>query len=238
MQVFPIFLDVRGRSCLVAGGGAVGLEKAQRLREAGAEVVVLDPAPSAATREFASGDPAVTIVPREFRPDDCDGRALVFACTADDTVNAQVLEAARARGILVQRTDGNAEAGEVGDFLGGAVLRRGELCVAVSSGGASPAFASATRDRIAEVVGDEFGEAVAMLGQLRSRLRAEVADPLARRRASRAVVDGGLVDLLREGRRAEAAALVATALDEARGPAASRTTGEAEAAGQEARCTR
>jgi siroheme synthase-like protein len=99
--------------------------------------------------------------------------------------------------------------------------------VAVSSGGAAPALAADVRDRIAATIGPEFGDAAAMLAGLRERLRTCVRDLAARRGGLRSVLDGGLIDMLKDGRRADAIALCDAALESAKA-----------AGGEPDRCTR
>jgi precorrin-2 dehydrogenase/sirohydrochlorin ferrochelatase len=229
VPAFPIFLDLGGRGCLVVGGGSVGCAKAKRLMEAGAEVLVVDPAPSPALKELALSGFPLRLEARAFRPEDCDSRLLVFACTDDPAVNASVAAAASARRVLCCRADAvsaTSPEDQRGNFTSGAVLRRGALCVAVTSGGAAPGLAAAVRDRIATVIGEEFGEAAEMLSGLREGLAAGDAadlsdaagrlDAAGRSKALRDVLAAGLVELLREGRRNEAAALVDRAIAAAR----------------------
>jgi precorrin-2 dehydrogenase/sirohydrochlorin ferrochelatase len=215
MKLFPAFFDLAGRACLVAGGGRVGLDRARALVAAGATVLVIDPAPSAELlAEAAAPGARLSLEPRSFRADDCRGRFLVFACTGTAEVDGAVAAAATAAGALCCRADGVAA-----DFTTGAVLRRGDLCVAVSSGGASPALAADARDRAAEAIGEEYGEAAVLLGALRRELGAGERS---------AVVGRGLVRdvlaALRSGDAAGAEALVEEALATVRRRAASRET--------------
>lgn len=145
--------------------------------------------------------------------DDCDGRALVFACTGDARVDEAVLEAASAHGAP---SCASGSGGREGDFSCGAILRRGEVCVAVSSAGASPTLAAMARDRVAAVVGEEFAMAASMLAALREQLQQEVGDWRVRRDTMRAVIDGGLVEMLEAGHYAQAEAIVTGALATAR----------------------
>ena len=227
MQLFPVFLDLAHRPCLVVGGGTVGCDKAAGLAAAGAYVLVVDPSPSAGVLALAAVEGGMVVEARAFEEGDCAGRVLVFACTDDERVNAAVARAAAARAVLCCRADGG------GDFSTGALLRRGEVCVAVSSGGASPVLAAEARDRIAAVVGDEFGVAAQLLGTLRERLRGSVADASARARALGGNLVGDLLEAVRDGRAAAAAALVETAFD-----AACRSAEDAPRAAQGDRCTR
>lgn len=215
MKLFPAFFDLAGRACLVAGGGRVGLDRARALIAAGAAVVVVDPSPSAEIlAEAAASGGTLSIEPRPFRAGDCRGRLLVFACTGIAAVDDEVAADATAAGALCCRADG-ARA----DFTMGAVLRRGDLCVAVSSGGASPALAAEARDRAAEAIGEEYGQAAVLLGALRRELGAG--------ERSAAMGLGLVLDVLaalRGGDAERAEAFVEEALATARRSAVSRET--------------
>ena len=137
--MYPIFLDLRGRSVLVAGGGRIALRKAARLVEAGARVTVVAP-------EVLPGIEAlpVAIVRRRFRRADVRGAVLVFAATDDRAVNRRVGEAARQAGTLANIADARAEC----DFMVPAVAARGGIAVAISTGGENPRRAAALRRRL------------------------------------------------------------------------------------------
>jgi len=222
---YPVFLDLAGRTCLVVGGGRVGLGKARGLIDAGATVLVVDPAPSDKLLDLERASALVTIAARRFEARDLDGVLLAFACTGEASVNASVVEAAAARGVLVcdagtgRLPGGGSPATE---FASAAIVRRGDLCVAVSSGGTAPALAAYVRDRIASQLGDEAGEAATLLGELRERLIETVEDGGTRRRAIRQVLDSGFVEMLAAGRRVEAAALCDAAVAGARTPSAAQ----------------
>jgi siroheme synthase-like protein len=206
MKLFPAFLDLAARPCLVVGGGTVGLEKARSLVASGASVLVVDPAPSAEL--LIEAGEHLTVDARAFVADDCRGRVLVFACTGDPAVDGDVASAAKAAGALCCRADGTAA-----DFTTGAVLRRGDLCVAVSSGGASPVLAADARDRAAEAIGPEYGDAARLLGDLRTRLR---ADDRERSKAMGGVLVGDVLAALRRGDAAGAEAFIERACASAR----------------------
>jgi siroheme synthase-like protein len=206
MKLFPAFLDLAARPCLVVGGGAVGLEKAKSLVAAGASVLVVDPAPS--SELLAEAGKHLSVDARAFVAADCRGRVLVFACTGDPAVDGDVASAAKAAGALCCRADGAAA-----DFTTGAVLSRGDLCVAVSSGGASPLLAADARDRAAEAIGPEYGEAARLLGDLRARLR---ADDRERSKAMGRVLVGDVLAALRRGDAAGAEAFIEQACASAR----------------------
>ncbi len=135
--LYPLFMDVSGRRCVVVGGGGVASRKARGLLESGARVVVVSPE---VTPEIDDMD--VTVERRPYAPGDLAGCTLAFAATDSREVNAAVAREAEERGIPVNVADRPAE----GDFALPSVLRRGGLQVAVSTGGASPTLARRIRD--------------------------------------------------------------------------------------------
>lgn len=135
--LYPLFMDVSGRRCVVVGGGGVASRKARGLLESGARVVVVSPE---VTPEIDGMD--VMVERRPYAPGDLAGSALAFAATDSREVNAAVAREAEEKGILVNVADRPAE----GDFALPSVLRRGGLQVAVSTGGASPTLARRIRD--------------------------------------------------------------------------------------------
>jgi precorrin-2 dehydrogenase / sirohydrochlorin ferrochelatase len=138
---YPIFLDLVGKPVLVVGAGKVALRKTRGLLEAGAAVTVVAPR---AVPEFAQLD--ITMRRRAFRSSDIRGAMLVFAATDDREVNHAVAQAAKRQGISVNVADARAEC----SFLVPARITRGNLQIAISTGGESPRVAAALRRKIEE----------------------------------------------------------------------------------------
>jgi hydroxymethylbilane synthase len=181
--VYPIALALRGRRVLVVGGGAVAERKVRGLLEAGAAVTVVAPSLSAELRAAAAS--GVDLVERPFTEADVEGATLAFAATDRDEVNAAVVAAARARGILVN----DATAAERSDFATATAHRVGRLTFTVDTGGASPSFAIRLRDELREHFDERYGRAAEVLGRMRAYatavlpagLRAPVMSSLAAR---------------------------------------------------------
>jgi precorrin-2 dehydrogenase len=151
-------LDLGGRSCLVVGGGRVGLEKAEGLLECGARVTVVAPE---IRPDLAALD--VETVVRRYQASDLDGRFLVIAATSSYEVNRRISADAEERRMLCNVAD----VPELCSFILPAVVRRDPIAIAVSTGGASPALAQRIRDEIGEVVGPEHAELARTLRDLR-----------------------------------------------------------------------
>lgn len=158
---YPVVLRIAGRMCVVVGGGEVARRKVQGLLAAGARVRVIAPHLHLELQE----NTAIELICRSFLPDDLAGALLVFAASNDRDVNARVAVAARQQGTLINIADDPEES----DFHLPAVLQRGALTVAVSSGGGSPAFAAQLRDRLAAELGVEWQNFCAIAAALRQK---------------------------------------------------------------------
>jgi precorrin-2 dehydrogenase/sirohydrochlorin ferrochelatase len=151
-------LDLVGRSCLVVGGGRTALEKARGLLECGAAVTVV--APQIVPELHVLG---VDLVRRGYRSSDLEGRLLVVAATSISSLNRRVHADAEARSLLCNVVD----VPELCNFILPAVHRQDPIVVAVSTGGASPAFAQRIRDEVASTIGPEHAELARKLRELR-----------------------------------------------------------------------
>jgi precorrin-2 dehydrogenase/sirohydrochlorin ferrochelatase len=192
-------LDLHGRTCLVVGGGGVALRKVGGLIEAGAAVTVVAP-------DSLPMPEGVTAITRPFVDSDLTGVTLAVAASDDAELNARIARLARERGIWVNVVDDPNE----GTVILPAVVRRGDLRIAVSTGGASPALARRLRERLDAEFGPEYADLTSLLGELRAewepRAIAAGVPPAARRAAWHGVLDLPLAELLREGERPEAEA--------------------------------
>jgi len=194
-RYYPIFVDLAGHTCLVAGGGDVAARKAAGLREAGAVVTIVAPQVCADARNAAA-----RVIERRFQADDLDGVRLAIAATDDGETNRSVAEEAARRGILCNVAD----APEMSGFILPAVLRRGRLTVAVSTGGASPAAAREIRDEIGRALGEDAAAHLEFLARARGRVKAEKADSAVRRRILERLARPDVRDMI-AGRGVEAA---------------------------------
>jgi precorrin-2 dehydrogenase / sirohydrochlorin ferrochelatase len=176
--LFPIFLDLSGRRCVVVGGGEVASRKARKLLQARARVVVISPEIKPKLESVA-----VEVHRRLYEEGDLEGAYLAFAATDSREANAAVAREAEERGIPVNVADEPSE----GDFALPSTLRRGRLQVAVSTGGASPTLARKIKDELEEVFGPEWAGIVEEFNRNRQtgersdeRLEGEVSRCLSR----------------------------------------------------------
>ena len=158
---YPVVLRIAGRMCVVVGGGEIARRKVQGLLAAGARVRVIAPHLHQELQE----NTAIELICRSFLADDLAGALLAFAATNNPQVNADVAACARKKGTLVNIADDP----EGSDFHLPAILQRGALTVAVSSGGDSPAFAAELRDHLADELGPEWQSFCAIAAALRQK---------------------------------------------------------------------
>ena len=180
--LYPIGLNVRGRKCVVVGGGPVGTRKMRALIAAEGEVVVVAPTVTDSIREAAKAG-TVTHRSVSFFPEQLDGAFLAVAATDSAAVNAAVAAAARERGVLLNIA-GDAE-GEDGDFVTMASVVRDGLLIAVTTGGASPALAARVRRSLETQFGQEWSDYLTHLRMLRTKAKNEIADTAQRAEALR-----------------------------------------------------
>lgn len=197
---YPIFLNVEGKPCLVVGGGQTAERKVEALLECGASVRVI--APSVGKRLKALDRAGrMVCMERAFEPGDTAGMMVVIAATNDRTTNERVAAEAKRSGILCNVVD----APDLCSFIVPSVVRRGALTMAISTGGKSPALARKIREELEEEFGEEYGELLELLGSLRETVRARCPDdPRKRGMVFHRLVRSDVLDLLREGKRAEA----------------------------------
>jgi precorrin-2 dehydrogenase len=181
-EYFAAFLDLRGRRCLVVGGGTIGERKARDLLECGALVSVVSPTLTPGLDALVAAG-RLRHRARRFRRGDVRGCAVVVAATGDSRVDEAVAAQARRRHALVNVVDDAAHC----DFIVPSVLRRGPLQIAVSTGGRSPALAREIRRRLEPLFSDDVGRMVEQAGHARAQARATASTPEARRRAGERV---------------------------------------------------
>ena len=188
-RMFPIFLKLESRPCLVVGAGTIAECKIQGLLAECASLKVVAPEATAQIRQWASAG-AIDWHQRKFQSGDLEGKFLVIVATSSRDVNSRVFIEAHAKGILCNAVDDPPNC----DFYYPAVVRRGDLQIAISTGGQSPALAQRIRQELEQQFGPEYESWVAELGKQREELAVSDLDPDVRKRilhelASRASFD-------------------------------------------------
>jgi siroheme synthase-like protein len=161
-SLFPLFLKLEGKSCLVVGAGLIGLEKVESLLRCRAASRVVAPHAVARVQELSSRG-EIEWLARCYEPEDADGRDLIIAATSDRAVNRAVFEEASRRSILCNTADDPP----LCDFFFASIVQRGDLQIAISTAGQSPALAQRLRREIDAQLPADLGPWLAELGQLR-----------------------------------------------------------------------
>jgi len=201
MNVYPVCLiNLHEKRCVVVGGGGVAERRVGALLACQARVIVISPTLTPGLRHWAETG-KLTHVARSYRNGDLEGAFLCIAASNDRAVNEQVWREGSARGVLVNLVDDMTRS----HFIVPAVVRRGDLTIAISTGGHSPALAARIKEELAALFGPEYEDLLQLLGALRPRLRAELSAQ-GRRAFADAVLGSDICSLLREGDRAGARA--------------------------------
>jgi precorrin-2 dehydrogenase/sirohydrochlorin ferrochelatase len=188
---YPIVLNLSGRRAVVVGGGEVALRKARALADAGAEVRVVAPKLVAGFTE----DGRFECLAARYEKRHLEGALVAVAATDDEAVNRQVARDARAAGVLVNVVDRP----ELCDFIVPAQVRRGDLVVAVSTGGAAPSLARRLRERLEKEFGPEYATYLAVLREVREDLKRRNLAPEVRRRLFERLTEDDLLAAARQG---------------------------------------
>ena len=184
--LFPVFIKLENRACLVVGAGEIAKAKIASLLEAGARVRVV--APQALPEiETLTEENRLTWDDRRYQASDLDGVFMVVAATSDSAVNKTVFTQARQLGILCNAVDDPPNC----DFYFPAVVRRGDLQIAISTAGESPAFAQKLRRAFEEALDRSLGNWLAAVGQIRREILASFPVSEARKRALHVLANGG-----------------------------------------------
>jgi precorrin-2 dehydrogenase/sirohydrochlorin ferrochelatase len=194
MKYYPVNLDLRERRCVVVGGGLVAERKTLSLLESGAEVTVVSPSLTPKLADLAASG-KVLQVPALFQDAHLANAHLVFAATNDLAVNRAVAQLCRKKGILVNV----AAPPEESSFIVPSVVERGDLVIAISTSGASPALSKSIRQELEKRYGPEYGLLLTRLAAVRKRLHDGVGSEAVRGQVLAAIIGSDVLDLLRRG---------------------------------------
>jgi len=167
MGYYPVLLDLTGRRCVMIGGGVIAERRVDALATAGAHVIVISPRLTPALAALAA-EGRIEHEARGYREGDLAGADLAFVATDRGEVNAAVAREARERQIWVNAADDPARC----TFILPALVRRGDLTVAVATGGSSPALARAIREELEAYLTDDYATLAAIAAEARKEIRA------------------------------------------------------------------
>ncbi|MBW2245755.1 MAG: bifunctional precorrin-2 dehydrogenase/sirohydrochlorin ferrochelatase [Deltaproteobacteria bacterium] len=194
MRYYPVNLDIRNRNCLVVGGGDVGTRKVMTLLDCGAMVVVVSPAVTEKIEEL-SNKGLMKLERRGFKPTDLDQMFLVIGATDNPELNRQIHTEAERLGMLCNIADRP----EVCNFILPAIVNRGDLIIAISTSGKSPAFAKKMRKDLEKKFGTEYAEFLTLMGGIRTKLLSEDHEPEAHKHLFENLIKRDVVNLIKQG---------------------------------------
>ncbi|MBI2288289.1 MAG: bifunctional precorrin-2 dehydrogenase/sirohydrochlorin ferrochelatase [Chloroflexi bacterium] len=163
---YPVFLNISRKKCVVVGGGQVALRKVGTLLEAGADITVISPELCSELVGLAERG-QIRVLRRHYQPGDLREAFLAIAATDDGDINRQVMMEARKNRLLVNVVDDPDNC----DFIAPSYLRRGDITIAVSTDGRSPALARKIRARLEDDFGDEYASLVRLINEVRTEVK-------------------------------------------------------------------
>jgi len=198
MRYYPAFLDLQGLSCLVVGGGQVGERKVKTLMDCGAVVYLVSPELTPFLEEEVRQDRVRLLAP-EFLPEHLEGMFLVIGATDDPEVNQRISLEARARNLLCNIVDKPREC----NFIVPSQVHRGDLLIAVSTGGRSPALAKKIRQDLENLFPDSYSIYVALLGRVREYLLARGLPQARNQQIFESLIEAPILESIQRGDREE-----------------------------------
>ncbi|MBA3035042.1 MAG: bifunctional precorrin-2 dehydrogenase/sirohydrochlorin ferrochelatase [Desulfobacterium sp.] len=194
MKYYPVNLDIKDRQCIVVGGGDVGTRKVLTLLECSAFVTVVSPVASNTLLNLADRG-SITLKKRSYVESDLHGMFLVICATDNDMLNRQVSVDAQKLNMLCNVADRP----EACNFILPAVVKRGDLTIAVSTSGKSPAFAKKIRKDLEKQYGDEYAQFLKLMGAIREKLLNTKHEPEAHKHLFEELIDRDIIQMIRKG---------------------------------------
>ena len=198
MRYYPVHLDIRNRHCLVVGGGSVGTRKTETLLDCGAKVTVVSPRVSGKLEKLAQVG-SISLKNRSYRSTDLEGMFLVIGATDDETLNQQISHDAESRDTLCNIADRP----QVCNFILPSIVHRGDLVITISTSGKSPALSKHLRKSLEDQFGEEYDHFLRLMGSIRKKLLRQSHEPEAHKQLFNHLIDNGLLDLIRDGKKKE-----------------------------------
>ena len=190
---YPIYLNLKNKRVVVIGGGPVAERKVESLLGTGASITVISPEVTLRLKALAESQ-QIRLQQRAYSPGDCTGATLVFSATDDSLANDAVFEEATEARALVNTADQPA----LCDFIMPAVVRRGDIAIAISTGGTSPGLAAQLRQKIGQIIGPEYAEFARLLARTRPEIQRRVPDIEERKALQYRILNSDIMDRLRQ----------------------------------------
>ncbi|MDR4499112.1 MAG: bifunctional precorrin-2 dehydrogenase/sirohydrochlorin ferrochelatase [Candidatus Scalindua sp.] len=188
-RFYPVYLDISGKRCVIVGGGKVAYRKACSLQDAGADVTVISPD---VCSDIVKRN-GLTVIKKKYEEGFIDDAFLVIAATDNQEVNRKIAIDAEKRNMLVNVVD----CPELCSFTVPSTINRGDLCISVSTGGASPALAKNIRRKLEEIFGSEYEEYINLLTKMRALALSEIKDDLKRRKILQRLAENDMLEIVK-----------------------------------------
>lgn len=195
MRYYPIYLDVQNRNCLVVGGGSVGARKVSTLLDCGASVTVVSPRINAKLNELST-KATLIIKKKPFQFSDLKDKFLVIGATDNQELNQQIHTEAERLGILCNIADQP----EACNFILPSIVKKGDLVIAISTSGKSPAFAKKLRKDFEKQFGNEYAAFLEVMGAIRKKLMVKDHKPEVHKPLFEQLINKGLVEMIKDRR--------------------------------------
>ncbi|HBR17460.1 MAG: hypothetical protein A3G39_09260 [Deltaproteobacteria bacterium RIFCSPLOWO2_12_FULL_43_16] len=198
MRYYPIFLDIKGKSCVVIGGGNVAERKVLSLLDAGAKVLVISPKLTPALKKLANKK-KIGYCPKAYEKGNLKGFFLAYSATNDQKVNRDVFNEAKRQGVLLNVVD----VPELCNFIVPSVVERGDLLIAISTSGKSPAMAKKIRQQLEKGFGKEYAVFLDIMGKIRDKVLTRSKESDKNKRLFERLVNSPLIEWIKEGKKKE-----------------------------------
>lgn len=198
ISYYPVYLNIKGKKCIVVGGGGIAERKVKSLLKKGADVTVISPKLTEVLSALAK-EGSINYIKEIFQEKYLESATLIIAATDDSKVNEEVYGAARKRNILINTVD----CPEYCDFIVPSVVERGDLMISISTSGKSPALAKKIRKELQERYGKEYSEFLKIMGKVREELFSKVKDQEKREEIFNSLVNADIIELLKKGEKVD-----------------------------------
>ncbi|QJR80385.1 uroporphyrinogen-III C-methyltransferase [Alteromonas pelagimontana] len=211
MRYFPIFLDTKNTECLIVGAGEVAARKLELMLKSEAHVTVVAPEVCNTVHSLA-GHTQVSLHQRPFQEQDLDDKAMVFVATSDTSLNQQIQQLARQRGVMVNVVDNTP----LCQFITPSIIDRSPIVIALSSGGVAPVLLRYLRQKLESVIPANISRLGAFSEKFREKVKQSLSGVIARRYFWEDVLDGDIAEFIEKGQNQKAEQQFLAALDAAK----------------------